>query len=189
MKIKLYYDTMNLERCDMMVKNEKSSMKNIIIIILFILSAVLLTLYFYKWYQVKQDGKYIESYLISSNTISLEMTEIEEIKTVLSETPSYYFVYIGYAKDKKVYDFEKELKPLITDYDIQNNFYYLNITDIKEKEKNYKESIAKELDINKNKIEDIPVILFFKDGKLVQDGVTNAEDFEQLLNDNDIKEK
>ena len=71
---------MNLERCDMMVKNEKSSMKNIIIIILFILSAVLLTLYFYKWYQVKQDGKYIESYLISSNTISLEMTEIEEIK-------------------------------------------------------------------------------------------------------------
>lgn len=181
---------MNLERCDMMVKSESpSTMKNIVIMILFILGVILLTLYFYKWYQVKQDGKYLESYLISSNTINFEMNEIEEIKTVLSETPSYYFVYIGYTKDKAVNELEKELKPLITDYDIQNNFYYLNITNIKENDNNYKESIAKELNISKKKVEDIPVILYFKDGKLVQDGVTNAKDFEKLLTENDIKSK
>jgi len=179
---------MKLERCDMMVKNNESSMKDLIIILLSIVVVILLALYFYKWYQVKQDEKYMESYLINTNTINLEMTEIEEIKTVLSETPSYYFVYIGYTKDKDIYDFEKELKPLITDYDIQNNFYYLNITNIR-KHDNYKESIAKELGIDKNKINDLPVILYFKDGKLVENGVTNAQDFEKLLIDNDIKSK
>jgi len=179
---------MKLERCDMMVKNNESSMKDLIIILLSIVVVILLALYFYKWYQVKQDEKYMESYLINTNTINLEMTEIEEIKTVLSETPSYYFVYIGYTKDKDIYDFEKELKPLITDYDIQNNFYYLNITNIR-KHDNYKESIAKELGIDKNKINDLPVILYFKDGKLVENGATNAQDFEKLLIDNDIKSK
>jgi len=184
---------MKLERCDMMVKNNESSMKDLIIILLSIVVVILLALYFYKWYQVKQDEKYMESYLINTNTINLEMTEIEEIKNWLNAK---YEKASEIAEEDSLTDtlnygesvVVKGIKPLITDYDIQNNFYYLNITNIR-KHDNYKESIAKELGIDKNKINDLPVILYFKDGKLVENGVTNAQDFEKLLIDNDIKSK
>ena len=143
-------------------------------------------LYIYKWHQVKEQEKYINSYLISSNTISMEMNDINEIDAVLSETANYYFVYIGYTNDEAVYNLEKSLKPVIDKYDLHNNFYYLNVTDIKENNKNYLSEIANKLNIDQNKIKKIPVILYFKDGTLIQDGIYNAKEFEELIQDQDI---
>lgn len=164
--------------------NKKSlPIKGIGFTLLIILGIVLLGLYFYKWYQVKEDEKYLQSYLISTNTINLEMNDIKEIKTVLSESPTNYYIYIGYKKDESVYRLEKDLKPLIEEYDLQNSFYFIDVTDIKNNNKNYKEDIAKELNISKNKITNVPIILYFKDGKLASDGVTNSKDFEKLLKD------
>lgn len=174
-----------------MAKNNVKSLplKKIFITLLIVLGIILLTLYFYKWHQVKQDEKYLKSYLISTSTINLEMNDISEINTVLSESPSYYFIYISYTKDEDTYNLEKELKPIITEYDLRNNFYFINVTDIKDKNSNYKEDIAKELGIDKNKINNVPVILYFKDGKLARDGVTNANDFEKILKEEDISSK
>ena len=100
-----------------MAKNKKKTninYKDYLVKIGIILFIILALIYSYMWYRVKEQEKYLTSYLISSNTISYEMTEINEIASVLSETPSNYFVYIGYTKDQKVYNLEKELKPLIT---------------------------------------------------------------------------
>ena len=129
-------------------KNKSLSMKNYLVACLLILGIVFVVLYFYKWHQVKEEEKYLNSYLVNTGTVNLEMSDIKEINTVLSETPSYYFVYISYTKEEDVYNLEKELKPLITEYDLQNNFYYINVTDIKEKNENFKEDIAKELKID-----------------------------------------
>lgn len=152
-------------------KNKSLSMKNYLAACLLILGIVLVVLYFYKWHQVKEEEKYLNSYLVNTGTVNLEMSDIKEINTVLSETPSYYFVYISYTKEEDVYNLEKELKPLITEYDLQNNFYYINVTDIKEKNENFKEDIAKELKIDSKEIKKVPIILYFKEGKLVQSGV------------------
>ena len=77
--------------------NKKSlPIKGIGLTLLFILGIVLLGLYFYKWHQVREDEKYLQSYLISTNTINLETNDIKEIKTVLSESPTNYYIYIGY---------------------------------------------------------------------------------------------
>lgn len=164
-------------------KNKPVSLKKITISLGVVLGVILIILYAYKWHQVKEDEKYLQSYLISSNTINLEMNSINNINSVLSETPNNYFIYISYTGDKDIYNFEKKLKPLIDDYSLQNSFYYLNITDIKENNKNYKKDIAKELNIDSKNLDNIPVILYFKDELLQCDGVSSIKDFEKLLND------
>ncbi len=49
------------------------------------------------------------------------------------------------------------------------------------KNKNYKMDIAYELNIADDEIDTVPVILYFKDGNLIQGGITTAEEFENLL--------
>ena len=161
-------------------KNKSYSYKNYVVWFGILICVILGYLYFNMWHQVKEQEKYMNSYLISSNTISLEMTDINEIGSVLSETPNYYFVYISYTKDKNVYNLEKELKPLIDDYSLHNNFYFINVTKIKEKDKNYKNKISKELNINESYVKKVPVILYFKNGELIN-SATNSRDFENLL--------
>lgn len=171
----------------MSIKN--SNIKKYCIILLVTLGVVFLFLYFYKWYEVKKDEKYLESYLINTNTINLEMNEIDEIHSVLSETANYYFVYVSYTEDKEIYEFEKTLKPLIDEYDLQNNFYYINVTDIKETNKDYKKEIAKELNVKESDVSKIPSILYFKDNNLEKSGISTAKDFEDLLIKENVKTK
>ena len=168
------------------IKNKANHQRNIFILIS-ILLIIFLILYFFKWHQVNEESKYINSYLLTSKTISQEMNDLNEIDNVLLETPDYYFVYISYTEDKKVYNNEKKLKPLIEEYDLQDKFYFINVTDIKKNNANYLEDIASKLNISKTKIPKVPIILFFKDNTLVGDGVYNAKDFEKLLEENDIK--
>lgn len=168
-------------------KNKSMSIKNIAILLCIVLGVIFIVLYCFKWHQVKEDEKYIQSYLISTNTISLEMTSLDDINSVLSETPSNYFIYISYTGDKDIYDYEKKLKPLIDEYSLQNSFYYLNITDIKKTNNNYKKDIAKELNIDSKNVSNIPVILYFKDSELQSNGITTIKDFETLLKDTDAK--
>ena len=124
-----------------------------------------------------------ESYLISSDTIYLVVNNINAIKSVFLETPNYYFVYISSLCNENAYNLEKELKPLIDEYQLQNNFYFLDVTNIKDSNLNYKKDIALALDIDQNVISDIPIILYFKDGKL-QNDIFTAEEFKNILEAN-----
>lgn len=169
-------------------KNKSVFTKKLAITLGIIIGFIFIVLYFNEWQEVKEEEKYLNSYLMSTGTINYEMNDIKEISSVLSETPNYYFVYISFTKDKSIYNLEKKLKPIIDDYNLQNNFYYINVTDIKEKNKNYKKDIARELNINTS-INKVPVILYFKDGKLVGDNIYNIKDFEKLLKEENIKSK
>ena len=124
-----------------------------------------------------------ESYLISSDTIYLVVNNINEIKNVFLEAPNYYFVYISSLCNENAYNLEKELKPLIDEYQLQNNFYFLDVTNFKDSNLDYKKDIALALDIDQNIISDIPIILCFKDGKLLND-IFTAEEFKNILESN-----
>ena len=170
------------------VKYKNQTAKKYFVGLCIILAIIFLALYFYKWHTVKEQEKYLNSYLIETNTISLEMTDINEISSVLSETPSYYFLYISYTNDEEVHQFEEELKPLIDEYQLQNNFYFLNVTDFKDTNTNYKEDIANVLNIDASIISEVPVILYFKDGELASThGIHTANEFKDLLETQDIK--
>lgn len=163
-----------------------SKTKKVCVYIILIIGIIFIALYANGWHQVKKDEKYQESFLINSNTINLEMTSLSDITSVLSETPNNYFIYISYTGSEDIYNFEKKLKPLIDEHNLQNRFYYLNITDIKQN-KNYKKDIARELNIDSKNLNNIPVILYFKDEVLQNDGLTSIKDFENLLNEINIK--
>lgn len=168
----------------MATKDKENHTKKGVYALLIIIGIVFLFLYINKWQEVKELEKYLNSYLIETNTISLEMTDIDEINNVLSEAPSYYFVYISYTKDKDVHKLEEKLKPLIDEYHLQNYFYFINVTDIKDTNKDYLDDIASELNLSTD-IKDIPTILYFKDGSFIS-SVDNAKDFEELLKKENI---
>ena len=167
-------------------KSKNQSIKKLVIVLLCIIGFILAILYFYKWHQVKEQEKYMNSYLVASNTINLEIADTKEIRDVLSEASDDYFIYISYTKDKDVYELEKDLKPIIDEYNLKNIFYFLNVTEAKNKT-NYIKDIADKLNIKESEIYNVPIILYFKDGKLINKGVTNAKDFEALLEMEDLE--
>ncbi len=129
-------------------------------------------------------GFYDESYLIDNNTISLVINDIDDANSVLTETPTNYFLYIGYVGDEDVYNLEVDLKPLIDQYKLRNFFYFLNITDLRNSDANYKEKVANVLNIDESIISDVPVILYFKDSELLSKGIFTAEEFKGFLESN-----
>lgn len=160
-------------------KNNNQNMRNIFIALLIIIGIIFLIIYFAKWHEVKYEEKYQTSYLVSTNTIYLEINDLSEIETVLADTPANYFVYISYTKDEDIYNYEKKLKPIIDNYSLQNSFYYLNITDIKE-ENNYQTKIANKLNIKQEEVKEIPVILYFENGSL-EETLHTANELKELV--------
>ena len=168
-------------------KNERYiNPKNYIYALLTLVGGILLVLYFFEWYQVKQEEKLMNSYLITSNTIESNVKDIDALNQIRQEAASDYFIYLGYTGDEDIYKFEKELKRVIDKYKLNDVFYYVDLTKEKDKE-NYLEEIKEKLNV-KN-IERIPAIIYVKDGKILEnnilDGIKDTnlkiEDFEQLL--------
>lgn len=169
-------------------KNSYIPTKNYVIAVLISLFAIFLTYYIFSWYNVYQEKKYNENYLIKTDTISLEVNDITEIESTFTEAPTEYFVYIGYRNDENVYKLEKDLKKIIDKYNLNDTFYYIDITNLKEEE-NYIEKLNNALGLTENKIENVPTIIYFKNGTVASDAIITREDnnmmeagdFEHLL--------
>ncbi|MEG1150172.1 MAG: DUF6568 family protein [Bacilli bacterium] len=177
----------NIKEVKKLKKDEKLvTKKNYLIIGIVVLFVVLFGIYVYSWYNVKQEEKLSESYLIKNDSVSLKIKNLDEVNQILSEPPTEYFILISYTNNKDTYNLEKGLKPIIDKYALGDRFYYLNVTDIM-KEDNYLVRInnAFKTDVIKR----VPIILYYKDGVLASDGVVlrndsnpiNAGDFQKLL--------
>lgn len=163
------------------------SPKNYLYAVLVFIGIVLVILYVLKWYQVKRDERLMTSYLISSNTIVSSVSDLDSLNQIMLEAPSSYFIYLGYTNDEEVYNLECNLKNVIDKYNLNDIFYYVDLTNLKGNNKNYLEEIAKKLNINE--IKSLPAIIYVTDGKIektnILDGVKNTkfkvEDLEKLL--------
>lgn len=162
--------------------------KNYFITFIICAMAILLTYYLFSWYNVYQTKKYNESYLLSSKTVSLEVNDLNEIETTFKESPNEYFIFIGYLNDEDEYKFEKSLKKVIDSYDLNDLFYYIDATELKE-DSDYLNKLNDSLKLEETKLASIPAIIYIKNGEVVKDGIltkenanfTNASDFEKLL--------
>lgn len=173
------------DRMSAIKKNEKYiPTKNYITAIVLILAIVLLSLYFFEWYKVYQEDQVKESYLVKNGTIT-NVVNIEEIETVFVDTPPEdYFVYISYTGDKDIYEMEKELVDVINEYDLNDKFYFINVTDSMEK-KNYIDELNASLQLEEQKITKVPTILYVKNGELAKDGILTRED-DHIINAGDF---
>ena len=173
-------------------KNERFiPLKNYIIAIGLVVVFIALTWYGFAWYKIKEEQKVSESYLAKEKVIFKEL-DLDEVSAVFSEPPAEYFIYVSYTGDKEIYNMEKELKSLIQEYNLNENMYFLNVTSTK-KEDNYIKKINEKLNMEKIKVEKVPTIIYFKDGKAVDlinrkdDNIMNEGDFAQLLERNNVE--
>lgn len=175
------------------IKNERFiPTKNYLIAAGLVVVIVLLTWYGFAWYKVAKENKLATSYLIKEKIISKEISDLEEAITVFNEPPSSYFLLISYTGDEEVYNMEKNLESIITEYNLNDSIYYLNVTDIKN-ESNCIAQINTSLSLEDVKVTQVPTIVYFKDGKAVDvitrqdDNLINNGDFQKLLDKNNIK--
>lgn len=169
-------------------KKNNINFKKIFYFILGFLLIIFLIWYIISWKNVKQEEKLMNSYLITSNTLSVEIKDLSETVQVLKESPSEYFVYISYTNDEKIFNFEKKLKKLIDNYNLKDEFYFVNVTNIKDDENFYSEINDT---FNTKLISNIPSILHFKNNELKKviynkDLNKTYTDFENLLKENEF---
>ena len=159
--------------------------------VLVLVGGIALVWFIFNWYNIKREEQLMVSYLISSNTIESSITDINTLSLIEQEAPSAYFIYISYTKDKNVYNFEKELKKLIDKYKLNDIFYYLDLTEYKEKNIDCLNLVKEKLNINN--INDLPVIIYFENNivKDVVDGGKNAQikiaDVKKILKNNNFE--
>lgn len=169
-------------------KKNNINFKKIFYFILGFLLIIFLIWYITSWKNVKQEEKLMNSYLITSNTLSVEIKDLSETVQVLKESPSEYFVYISYTNDEKIFNFEKKLKKLIDNYNLKDEFYFVNVTNIKDDENFYSEINDT---FNTKLINNIPCILHFKNNELKKviynkDLNKTYTNFENLLKENEF---
>ena len=157
----------------------KIPFKNYILTVLMFIGVVFITLYIFRWYQVKTDEKISKSYLVEKNLITSEIKTFEELSDVLAENSSRMILYISYHNSKKIYNIEKNYKEYFDKYNIQEIFTLFDITDIKKNNKNYNEELNKVLDIN---VTGFPVIIYYENGQIsLYKKITKASDFEEVV--------
>lgn len=160
-------------------------LKNYFITAFMIALAIFLIFYLFEWYKVKNIEKYGTSYLMESNTINLEIKNYEEIPNVLLEASTDYFLFINYLNVKETYKLEKDLKKVIDKYNIQDIFYYMNVTELKD-DTDYLKKLNTALNTN-NKIKNVPVLLYFSNNELIEvinsgnNKMIQAADLERII--------
>ena len=161
------------------IKQNTIPLKNYLMVILMFIAIILITIYIFKWYQIKQDEKKSQSYLIENNLVTNQTNSIEELDNVLADNSSRFILYITYTHSSRIYNLEKSYKNVFKEYNLNDMFYLFDITNIKKSDKNYMKSINKHLDIDVNKY---PVIIYYEDGQINSyKSIKNKKDFENFI--------
>ena len=177
------------------MKNRYVPLKNYFLASVTIIAIILLTLYFFKWYKVYQEEQTRESYLLKTSTISMQISNMEDINTILSEAPSNYFIYVSYVNSKDILNLEKKMKKVIDDYGLNDIVYYIDVTKYKEN-KTYLEDLNNYLGLNNYEIKNVPTIIYVKNGKIDKSNIIQSDNkifkissFEKIIKDNDIEKR
>lgn len=166
-----------------MKKKRLVPFKNYVFATLLFLGVIFLFVYSFMWYNIKNEEKLLESYLIKTNTTSLVLNELNEIDTIFEEVPTNFFLFVSYRKDLDTFNLEKGLKGLIDKYNLNDVFYYLDSTTLKD-DINFINNLNKKLNI---KIKNIPALIYFNNNEIIEileskeESTFNKNDFKNLL--------
>lgn len=153
--------------------------RNYLIAALMFIAVILITLYVFKWYQVKVNEKISKSYLVENNLVINQVTSIDELDQVLNESPNRLLLYISYRNDRDIYNIEKKYNKLFKKYNIQDLFYLYDITDYKKNNNAFNALLNKKLDIE---VTGYPVAIYYESGQIVSyKKISNVSDLENLI--------
>jgi len=159
--------------------------KNYYILIGLLVGVVILT------FSIVSICNAIKNNNVNSGYINRYVSEIsyKELDTYLLEPASNTFVYITYTGNENIYKLEKSMKKLINNYELANNFIYVDVTE-EMNNKNFMDSLNTKFNYA-SKIEKLPVILYYKDGILTdklesENIIFNVADFQKMLDNYEI---
>lgn len=166
-------------------KKNSVTTKNYFRIMVITILCVCFVTYLYNVYNNYLDEKNKNSYL------SRVVGEVgyDELDSVLVETVDDYYLYFTYINKKDILELEEDLKEIIIKNNLENNFYIVNVSD-KYKEEDFYNNLNKKLNIKTNKIEEVPSIVYFDNGKLsgiissTKDKMLSANEFKTFISEN-----
>ena len=154
--------------------------RNYIYLLLMIFSVVLITLSIFsindKYKNKRLESSYLDGFISKIN--------INEIDNVISETNSEFFILLTKTNDENVYKFEINLKKIINESNLRDNFIYINYNE----DYSCLDKINELFDI---KLQKVPAILYFKNGEFVKSIDSNMEllsidEFQKLLDEYEV---
>ncbi len=142
-----------------MLMDRKIPVKNYFYLGGILLISILLVFYFYLWFLAYEEGKLN----IPIMDRYLQVINYNELDSYLTENKD-AVIYTSVLENEEIRKFEINFKSLVMDNSLGGKILYLNVTDILHNNK--KEAITK-YQINGNNIGDVPCIMVFNDGKLI----------------------
>lgn len=171
-------------------KNAKVSPRKYVNCVLMMIAIVLVVFIACKMYNRYQDNKLGESVF----TRFVGTIHYDDIDNAINEMTEDGFILISYVRSEDVKRFETELKKAISDHELQNNFYYLDATDLM-LEDGYIDSLNEKFGLEGyNEIELLPAILYFADGthkktiSSTEARMLSVDDFNKMLDSYEIIE-
>lgn len=166
-------------------KAEKKYIRKLINYILLMIAITLTCLFVYKMANIYKTNKLSQSVL----TEVVGSINYDDIESLTKEMTSDDFIILSFVKSEDTRKIEKNLKKIILDNDLQRNTYYLDMTD-KMLEENYLDELNQKFKLSgSNKIDGLPTILYYRDGKFIKK-ITHANKgktldvlFEELLDE------
>ncbi len=141
-------------------KEKKIPKKNYIILAVIYLVVIAIVLYFASWYNTYQD--YQKETPVLRNTVFEINTE--EIDHYLMENPN-CMIYLCAASDDDCRSFELQFKKEILKNEWQDSITYLNLDSV-DNIPNYLNTFISQYNTANFKIERIPALIAFEDGKI-----------------------
>lgn len=140
-------------------KSKKNYFKNYIILGLLFLGCVLITLYICKCYQVYDEHQ--KQVPVIRGTL-FEITE-KELSPYISENPT-TIIYMCTSSNEKCRNYEKDFIKLIEQYELQDEFVYLNLSKVDKDEfvNNFNNTYNYKVELTKN----YPAIVLFEDNEV-----------------------
>lgn len=172
-------------------KNKKINIRRYINCLLMMVCIILIAFIASKMYDRYKENKLGESVF----TRFVGTVQYDDLDSALNEMSTDSFVFISYVKSEETKTLEVELKKSIEKNNLASNFYYLDATDLM-LDKDFIDNLNKKLNLkNKDKIETLPALLYYNDGKFMKtitstkDRKMTADDFNKMLDSYEIIDK
>lgn len=168
-------------------KKEKVDVRKYLNYVLMMIAVVLIAFIASKLYGTYKDNKLGESVF----TRMVGNIQYADIESTISELPTDGFILISYTKNADVKKFESALKKSIVANELQNNFFYMDATDLM-LEEGYINTLNEKFQLTDKKIQELPAILYYKDGKFMtvisstESQMLTVDDFNKLLDSYEI---
>ena len=155
--------------------------KNYIKLIVLILGTVLITLLICNLYRNYDGNKANTSYI--SKYVSV--VYYNELPNYITELSSNSLLYVSYIGDKDIYNLEKQMKKVLKNTNLEDNFTYLDVTENIGENKTIL-GFNKNVGIVDTKVIKFPAIIYFKDSVPIDyidstDGLFDAGKLTQLI--------